>query len=134
MQTLELTENGKSLVITLLFRLLFGGYVVAMDQYLFNDLESALTVVVIYGMLAAFAALFMLGKRVGLLGMIGLEAVFVVLNSVFLILALSQIADAGLHDPLDNWWATLLRYLFSILTLVLAVRVYRETKQGHPTV
>jgi hypothetical protein len=126
---LELTGNGKALIITLLFRLVFGGYVVAMDQYLFNDPESALTVVVIYGLIAVFASLFLLGKRIGLVGMIGLEAAFLVLNSVFLILALGQIADAGLHDPLNNWWATLLRYMFSILTLVLAIRVYRETKQ-----
>ena len=128
---MELTGNGKALVITFLFRMLFGGYIVAIDQYLFNDLESALTVVVIYGSLAAFAALFLLGKQIGLVGMIGLEAAFLVLNSVFLIVALGQIADAGLHDPLDNWWATLLRYMFSILTLVLAIRVYRETKQRH---
>lgn len=126
---MELTGNGKALIITLLFRLVFGGYVVAMDQYLFNDPESALTVVVIYGLIAVFASLFLLGKRIGLVGMIGLEAAFLVLNSVFLILALGQIADAGLHDPLNNWWATLLRYMFSILTLVLAIRVYRETKQ-----
>ena len=126
---MELTGNGKALVITLLFRFVFGGYVVAMDQYLFNDLESALTVVVIYGLMAIFASLFLLGNRMGLVGMIGLEAAFLALNSVFLILALGKIADAGLHDPLENWWATLLRYMFSILTLVFAIMVYRETKQ-----
>lgn len=128
------TGNGKALVITLLFRLLFGGYVVAMDQYHFNDLESALTVVLIYVLLAIFATLFILGKRIGLIGMISLEGIFIILNSVFLILALGQIADSGLHDPLDNWWAILLRYLFSILTLVFSIKVYRETKKGHSIV
>ena len=128
---MELTANGKALIITLLFRLLFGGYVVAMDQYRFNDLESAVTVLAIYALLAIFATMFILGKKIGLIGLIGLEGIFIVLNSVFIILALGQITDPGLHDPLDNWWATLLRYLFSILTLVLSIKAYRETKQRH---
>ena len=128
---MELTGNGKALVITLLFRLLFGGYVVAMDQYHFNDFESAVTVLVIYALLGIFLSMFLLGKRIGLVGLIGLEGVFIVLNSVFLILVLGQITDSGMHDPLDNWWATLLRYMFSILTLVLSIKTYRETKQGN---
>ena len=123
---MELTWNTKALFVTLLFRLLFGGYVVAMDQYSFNDLDSAVTVVVIYGLIAVFASLFLFGKPIGLVGVIGLEAVFILLNSVFLIAALGQITDAGMHNPLDNWWATLLRYLFSILTLILSIRVYKE--------
>ncbi len=123
---MEETWNAKALFVTLMFRLLFGGYVVAMDQYQFNDLDSALTVVVIYALIAFFASLFLFGKKVGLIGVIGLETVFLVLNSVFLVLTLGQIADPGMHDPLANWWATLLRYIFSILTLVFSVRVYRE--------
>ena len=126
---MELTWNGKALIVTLLFRLLFGGYVVGVDQYKFNDLDSALTVVVIYALIAIFATLFLFGKRIGLVGVIGLEAVFIVLNSVFLVLALGGIADAGLHDPIQNWWSTLLRYMFSILTLVFSIRTYRETKK-----
>ena len=128
---MELTKNGKALVVTLLFRLLFGGYVVGMDQYHFYDLESALTVVVIYVLIGIFVTLFLFGKTIGLLGVIGLEGIFIVLNSVFLILTLGQIADAGMHDPLDNWWATLIRYLFSILTLIFSIRAYRETKKEH---
>jgi hypothetical protein len=42
---------------------------------------------------------------------------------------LGQIADAGLHDPLANWWATLLMYLFSLLTLIFAIRAYREFRR-----
>ena len=126
---MEFTWNGKALVVTLLFRLLFGGYVIGMDQYNFNDLESAWTVLVIYALIAFFASLFLFGNKIGLMGVIGVEGVFIVLNSVFLVLTLAQITDAGMHDPLDNWWATLLRYLFSILTLVFSVRTYRETKQ-----
>ncbi|MEE8323595.1 MAG: hypothetical protein V3R57_08235 [Candidatus Bathyarchaeia archaeon] len=131
---MELTANGKALIIILLFRLLFGGYVVAMDQYHFNDFESAVTVLVIYALLGIFAAMFILGKKIGLVGMIGFEGIFIVLNSVFIILALGQITDPGMHDPLDNWWATLLRYSFSILTLVLSIKAYRETKQGHSNI
>jgi hypothetical protein len=123
----ELTWNGKALVVTLLFRLLFGGYVVGMDQYHFNDVESALTVLLIYGLIGIFVTLFLLGKRVGLKGVIVLEAIFIVMQSVFTIAALGQVADAGLHDPLANWWATLLMYLFSLLTLTFSIKVYRET-------
>ena len=127
----ELTWNGKAIVVTLLFRLLFGGYVVGMDQYHFNDLESAWTVLLIYALIAIFATVFLFGKRIGLSGLIGLEGIFIVLNSVFLILTLGQIAEAGMHDPLANWWATLLRYLFSIMTLIFSIRAYRETIKAH---
>jgi hypothetical protein len=123
---MELTKNGKALVVTLLFRLLFGGYLVGVDQYQFNDFESVVTVAMIYALLGTFAAMFLFGKKYGLLGIIALETVFVILNSVFIIAALGQIADVDMHDPLDNWWATMLRYLFSALTLVFSIRTYRE--------
>ena len=122
-----LTGSGKALVVTLLFRLLFGGYIAGMDQYQFNDVESALTVLLIYGLLGIFAALFLLGKRYGLKGIIGLEIIFLIMQSIFFIATIGQIADAGLHNPLGNWWATLLMYIFSLLTLIFAVRIYRET-------
>jgi hypothetical protein len=63
----ELTRSGKVLVVTLLFRLLFGGYLIGMDQYRFNDVESALTVLLIYGLIGLFATLFLLGIRYRLL-------------------------------------------------------------------
>jgi len=125
----QLTWNSKALLTTLLFRLLFGGYVVAMDQYSFNDPESAITVVAIYALIATFATLFLFGQRIGLLGIIGLETVFLVLNSVFLVLSLAQMTDPGMHSPLDNWWATILRYVFSVFTLVWSVKAYKETKK-----
>ena len=126
---LELKWNGKALMVTLLFRLLFGGYVVSMDQYLFSDIESALTVLLIYLLIGLFATLFLMGKRYGLLGIMGLEGIFLILNSIFIVLTLGQIADAGMHDPLSNWWATVLRYLFSLLTLIFAIRAYREARR-----
>ena len=126
---MELTWNGKALVVTLFFRLLFGGYLIGLDQYSFNDVESALTVLLIYGLIAIFAALFLSGIRRGLIGIIGLDVIFIILQSLFIIVTLGQIADAGLHDPLANWWATLLMYLFSLLTLIFSVRAYREYRR-----
>ena len=123
---MELTWNGKALVVTLFFRLLFGGYLMGLDQYHFNDVESALTVLLIYGLIAIFAALFLLGIRRGLIGIISLDAIFIILQSLFIIVTLGQIAEPGLHDPLSNWWATLLMYLFSLLTLICSIRAYKE--------
>ena len=123
----KLTGSGKALVVTLFFRFLFGGYLVGMDQYRFNDIESALTVLLIYLLFGIFAALFLLGTRYGLIGIMGLEVIFLIMQSIFIIVTLGQIADAGLHDPLANWWATLLMYLFSLLTLIFSIRIYRET-------
>jgi hypothetical protein len=123
----ELTWSGKALIVTLLFRLLFGGYLAGMDQYSFNDVESALTVLSIYGLIGIFAALSLLGKSYGLKGMIGLDVIFIISQSVFTISTLNQVVDPGLHDPFVNWWATLLMYLFSLLTIIFSIRAYRET-------
>ena len=124
---MELTWSGKALVLTLLFRMLFGGYLMGMDQYSFNDVGSALTVLVIYGLIGVFATLFLLGKRFGLTAIIGIDAVFVVLQSVFTIASLSQITDPGLHDPIANWWGLLLMVMFSILTIALAIKTKKDT-------
>jgi hypothetical protein len=123
----ELTRSGKALVVTLLFRLLFGGYMIGMDQYRFNDVGSALTVLFIYGLIGLFATLFILGTRYGLVGLIGLDAIFLGLQAVFTILTLGHIVDPGLHDPLVNWCATLLMCLFSLLTITFSLRAYGET-------
>jgi len=127
----ELTRSGKALIVTLLFRLIFGGYLIGMDQYRYNDVESALTVLLIYGLIGLIATRFICGKRDGLLGLIGLDAIFIVLQSVFTMLTLSQIVDPGLHDPLVNWWGTLLMFLFSLLTIIFSIRAYRETNPSN---
>ena len=124
---MELTWSSKALVITLLFRMLFGGYLIGMDQYSFNDVGSALTVLVIYGLIGVFATLFLLGKRFGLIAIIALDTVFIVLQSVFTIASLSQITDPGLHNPIANWWATLLMFMISILTIALAIKTKKDT-------
>jgi hypothetical protein len=123
----ELTWSSKAIVVTLFFRMLFGGYLMGMDQYSFNDVGSALTVLVIYGLIGVFASLFLLGKRFGLIAIIALDAVFVVLQLVFAIASLSQITDPGLHDPIANWWGLLLMVMFSILTIVFAIKTKRDT-------
>ena len=125
---MELTWNSKALVITLLFRLLFGGYIIGLDQYHFNDFESVLIVLLIYGLIAIFTALFLLGISLGLMGIIGLDVILIILQSLFIIVTLGQIAEPGLHDPLSNWWATLLMYSFSLLTLIFSIRTYRESR------
>ena len=123
----ELTRSGKALVVTLLFRLLFGGYLIGMDQYRSNDVGSALTVLFIYGLIGLFATLFILGTRYGLIGLIGLDIIFIVSQSVFTVLSLSKLVDPGLHDPLVNWWGTFLMVLFSLLTIMFSLRATRET-------
>jgi hypothetical protein len=124
---MELTWSSKALVVTLLFRLLFGGYLIGMDQYRFNDVESALTVLLIYGLIGIFATMFILGSRYGLLGLIGLDAIFIILQSVFIILTLCKLVDPGLHNPLVNWWSTLLMCLFSVMTIIFSLKADRET-------
>ncbi len=124
---MNLTESGRALVATLFFRSLFGGYLIGMDQYNYNDVESALSVLLIYGLFGVFTTLFLFGKKYGIKGVIGLDVILIISNSTFVILTLGQIIDGGLHNPIDNWWAILLMYLFSLLTLIFSIRVYRET-------
>lgn len=124
---MKLTENARALTTTLFFRMLFGGYLVAMDQYRYDDVGSAWTVLLIYLLIGVFASAYLYGKRFGLKALIGLEAVFLLLNTVFIIIALGGFADVGMHSPLDNLLETLLRYIFSLLTLLFSIRAYRES-------
>ena len=122
-----LTGSDKALFVTLLFRLLFGGYLVGKDQYYYNDIESALTVLLINVLLCISVALFLLGKRYGLIGIMGLSVFIIISQSIFIIVTLGQTTDAYVHEPLANWWAILLYYLFSLLTLIFSIRIYRKT-------
>jgi hypothetical protein len=47
------------------------------------------------------------------------------------VMSLGQLADAGLHSPTNNLWQTVIRYFFSLLTLVLAVRLFREENSSN---
>lgn len=129
-----LSASGKALVVTLLFRLLFGGYLIGKDQFYYSDIESALTVLLINVLLGISAALFLYGKRYGLIGIMGLSAFIIIAQSIFIIVSLGQPADVRVHEPLANWWAILLYYLFSFLTLIFSIRVYREPSHtGDPS-
>lgn len=125
---LELTRSGKALVVTMLFNLLFGVYLAGKDQYDYNDTESALTVLLIYIMLGIFTALFLAGKRIGLTGLLGLSTILIIAHTGFIIMSFGLV-DAGVHSPLANWWASLLRYPFFLLTLIFSNRIYRERRE-----
>ncbi len=126
---MELTRNGKVVVVTSLFRMIFGGYLIGNDLYRFNDAKSALEVLLIYSVIGLFASLFIVSKRhgrFGLLGLIGWDVLFIGAQFVFTILSISKLVDPGLHDPLTNWWSLLLMFSFSLLTLIFSLRTYRE--------
>lgn len=126
---MELTRNGKVVVVTSLFRMIFGGYLIGNDLYRFNDANSALEVLLIYGVIGLFASLFIISKRhgrFGLLGLIGWDVLFIGAQIVFTILSVSKLVDPGLHDPLTNWWSLLLMFSFSLVTLIFSLRAYRE--------
>ena len=127
---MELTTNGKVVVVTSLFRMIFGGYLIGNDLYRFNDANSALEVLLIYCVIGLFASLFIVSKRhgrFGLLGLIGWDVLFIGAQFVFTFLSVSKLLDPGLHDPLTNWWSLLLMFSFSLVTLIFSLRAYRES-------
>ena len=125
---MNFTENGRILTIIVFFRMLFGGYIIAMDQYRYSDVDSAWTVLIIYLLIGALTSLYISGKRFYIKALLGLEGLFLVLNLVFTVIALGGYADVGMHSPLENIWETILRYSFSLITLLYAYRTYREPR------
>ncbi len=125
--SLGLTRATIALVVIQIFRLLFGGYLVGLDQFHYNDLESAFTVFMIYGIIGLLTALLLLGKkRVALGGLIVLSIVLLLMESVYMAVYFSQaIPNPSLHDPTAIWWATVANYIFPLLTLVLAIEEFR---------
>lgn len=123
-----LTASGIALVVTQLFRLLFGGYLIGFDLYHYNDLESALTVFLIYLVIGVLIALFLIGKKkTGLFGLIAVSFVLLILETLYVVVYFSTPSpDPSWHDPLASWWASVSNYLFPLLTLVFAFKVYRE--------
>ena len=124
-----LTRSGKALVVTMLFQLLFGGYLIAKDYYAYNDTGSALTVLVIYVLLGVFTSMLLFGKWLGLAGILWLSTIFIIFQTVFVIITSFGQVDAGLHDPSANLWVILLRYPFFLLTLIFSIRIYRERRE-----
>lgn len=128
-QSEGLSLYGIALVVTQLFRLLFGGYLAGLDQFHYNDLESAWTVFGIYALVGILTALFLVGrKRPGLLGLIILSVILIIMQSIYIIVYVSvPIPDPSWHDPFASWWALVSNYVFPVLTLLFAFKVHRET-------
>jgi hypothetical protein len=124
----KVTLSGKALIVTMLFQMLFGGNLIAKDFCAYNDTGSALTVLVIYLLLGVFTSMFLFGKRLGLPGILWLSTILIIFHTVFIIISFGPV-DAGLHDPMANWWSTLLRYPFFLLTLIFSIRICRERSQ-----
>ncbi|MHA2085709.1 MAG: hypothetical protein ACXABD_18335 [Candidatus Thorarchaeota archaeon] len=126
------SRYGTALVVTQLFRLLFGGYLIGLDQFYYTDLESAYSVLMIYSIIGILTALFLIGKKkIGLLGLIALSIILIIMQSVYIVVYISQVTpDPSWHSPFAAWWATVSNFLFPLLTLLFAIRVYREMKMS----
>jgi hypothetical protein len=124
----ELSTSAVVLVIIQLFRLLFGGYLIGLDQFHYNDTESAISVLIIYAIVGILTALFLMGKRrIGLLGLVVLSIILLIMESVYTIVYVSQATpDPSWHSPFAIWWATVSNFLFPLLTLALAFKVHKE--------
>ncbi|MHA1421649.1 MAG: hypothetical protein ACTSSD_06100 [Candidatus Thorarchaeota archaeon] len=125
---IRLSRNGIALVVILMFCLLLGGYFIGTDLYHYNDLDSAMTVLVLYSIMGIFGALFLLDKRYGLLGLMALSAFLLIAQLLYIVVFFAQTTiGPSWHDPSANWFITLLDILFSVLVLVFSFKVYRET-------
>ncbi|MFW9920240.1 MAG: hypothetical protein ACFFED_11615 [Candidatus Thorarchaeota archaeon] len=127
-RTEGLTVSGIALVVTQLFRLLFGGYLIGFDLYYYNDPESAFSVLVIYAIIGILTVLFMIGrKRTGLIGLIALSIILLIMQTIYIAVYFSEpVPDPSWHSPLTSWWATVSNFLFPFLTLIFAIMVRYE--------
>ena len=126
-QTKELTRSGIALVVILLFFLLFGGFLIGKDLYDYNDTDSALTVLLMFGLLGLFGTQFLLGKRNGLVGLIALSVFLLVAQMAYVIFFMTQTTiDPSWHDPVANWYVTVLYVVFTILIVVFSIKVRKE--------
>ncbi|MHA1928607.1 MAG: hypothetical protein ACTSV2_08540 [Candidatus Thorarchaeota archaeon] len=99
-----------------------------MDQFYYNDLESAISVFLIYTIVGILTVLFLLGKRSSLLGLIALSIILLVMQTIYIIVYFSvPVPDPSWHNPIASWWALVSNTLFPLLTLAFATKVYRET-------
>ncbi|MFW9846239.1 MAG: hypothetical protein ACFFD6_05805, partial [Candidatus Thorarchaeota archaeon] len=79
------TASGIALVVTQLFRLLFGGYLIGLDQFHYTDLESAYSVLFVYVLIGIFTTLYLLGRRKsGLLGLIVLSLFLLIMQFLYI--------------------------------------------------
>ena len=120
------TSNARYLTIILFFRFIFGGYIAGMDQYLFNDPESARTVLLIHALMSGLFSLYLFGRRIGIKALMYVEAIYLFLNLAYSALSIGQVFDPGLHDPLADVWLTMMQIIFSALTLYYTIKVNKE--------
>ncbi len=127
-QTAVLTTSGIALVVIQLFRLLFGGYLSGLDQFHYSDLESAITVFAIYSIIGILTTLYLLGKKkISLLGLIAISIFLLVMETIYVGVYISTLTpDPSWHSPFAIWWATVANFLFPVLTLIFAIKIYRE--------
>ena len=125
----HLSQNGKILVVIQLLRLIFGIYLVVTDIVRYNDPGSAMTVFVIYLVLAIFTWLFRNGNKTGLPGILTVSVLLIIFNTIFTIMALGDSVEAGLHSPTNNIIPTILRYVFFLATLLYSILVIRENRK-----
>jgi len=125
---MDCTRFGRVVIVTSLFRLLYGGYLIGNDLYRFDDGNSALQVLFIYTLVGFFTTLFVSGKKSGLFCLIGLDSLFIIAQVIFIFLSLSKLIDPGLHDPLSNWWSMLFMIFFSLMSLIFSLKTIRESR------
>jgi hypothetical protein len=107
---------------------MFGGYLAGFDLFYYNDVESAWTVFMIYALIGLLTTMFLLGKkRPSLLGLIALSFILMIMQILYIIIYVSApIPDPSWHDPFASWWALISNFAFPILTLLFAVKVFKE--------
>jgi len=107
---------------------MFGGYLIAFDQFHYNDLESAVTVFIIYSIVGILTTLYLLGKRkISLLGLIAISILLIIMQFLYIgIYVSTPYPDPSWHSPFAAWWATVSNFVFPLLTLIFAIKIYRE--------
>jgi hypothetical protein len=97
-----------------------------MDQYLFNDIDSARTVLLIHALMGVLFSLYLFGRRIGIKALMYVESIYLFLNLAYSALSIGQVFDPGLHDPFADVWLTFIQVLFSVLALYYTIKVNRE--------
>ena len=100
-----------------------------MDQYLFNDIDSARTVLMIHALMGVLFSIYLFGRRIGIKALMYVEAIYLFLNLAYSALSIGQVFDPGLHDPLADVWLTLTQVMFSVLTLYYTIKLNKENNR-----
>lgn len=126
--SIQLSTISIALVVTQLFRMLFGGYLIAFDTFYYNDVESASTIFAIYVFVGILTTMFLLGRRKwSLIGLIALSIILLIMETIYIGVYISAaVPDPSWHDPFASWWSLVSNYLFPFLTLIFGFLVYRE--------